>query len=61
MKPARDRTRTAASAWLSARRRSPRTWRTFNGQSMLGGMLLGQEKYAEAEPLLLKKAEEKPK
>jgi hypothetical protein len=27
---------------------------TFNAQSMLGGALLGQKKYAEAEPLLLK-------
>jgi hypothetical protein len=26
----------------------------FNTQSMLGGALLGQKKYAEAEPLLLK-------
>ena len=25
---------------------------TFNSQSMLGGALLGQKKYAEAEPLL---------
>jgi serine/threonine protein kinase len=29
-------------------------WTTFNTQSMLGGALLGQKKYAEAEPLLLK-------
>jgi serine/threonine protein kinase/tetratricopeptide (TPR) repeat protein len=28
-------------------------WRTFNTKSMLGGALLGQEEYAEAEPLLL--------
>ena len=28
-------------------------WRTFNSQSQLGGSLLGQKKYAEAEPLLL--------
>jgi serine/threonine protein kinase/Tfp pilus assembly protein PilF len=28
-------------------------WTTFNTQSMLGGVLLGQKKYAEAEPLLL--------
>jgi hypothetical protein len=26
---------------------------TFNARSMLGGSLLGQKKYAEAEPLLL--------
>ncbi len=28
-------------------------WTTFNTRSMLGGGLLGQKKYAEAEPLLL--------
>ena len=28
-------------------------WTTFNTKSMLGGSLLGQKKYAEAEPLLL--------
>jgi len=28
-------------------------WRTFNARSLLGGSLLGQKKYAEAEPLLL--------
>jgi serine/threonine protein kinase/tetratricopeptide (TPR) repeat protein len=31
----------------------PNDWRTFNTRSMLGGSLLGQKKYAEAEPLLL--------
>jgi hypothetical protein len=31
----------------------PDAWTTFNTQSMLGGALLGQQKYAEAEPLLL--------
>jgi tetratricopeptide (TPR) repeat protein len=31
----------------------PDAWNTFNAQSMLGGALLGQKKYAEAEPLLL--------
>src|SRR5262249_831826 len=31
----------------------PLHWLTFNTQSMLGGALLGQKKYAEAEPLLL--------
>jgi len=31
----------------------PDAWNTFNTQSMLGGALLGQRKYAEAEPLLL--------
>ncbi len=28
-------------------------WTTFNTRSLLGGSLLGQEKYAEAEPLIL--------
>ncbi len=28
-------------------------WRTFNAKSLLGGALLGQKKYVEAEPLLL--------
>jgi TolA-binding protein len=32
----------------------PDAWNTFNTQSMLGGAILGQKKYAEAEPLLLK-------
>jgi hypothetical protein len=32
----------------------PDVWSTFNTQSLLGGALLGQQKYAEAEPLLLK-------
>ena len=31
----------------------PDAWLTFNTRSMLGGALLGQQKYAEAEPLLL--------
>jgi tetratricopeptide (TPR) repeat protein len=31
----------------------PDKWSRFNAQSMLGGSLLGQKKYAEAEPLLL--------
>jgi len=31
----------------------PDPWTTFNTQSLLGGALLGQKKYAEAEPLLL--------
>ncbi|MBX9624052.1 MAG: tetratricopeptide repeat protein [Gemmataceae bacterium] len=31
----------------------PDAWTTFNTRSMLGGSLLGQEKPAEAEPLLL--------
>jgi hypothetical protein len=32
----------------------PDSWFTFNLQSQLGGALVGQKKYAEAEPLLLK-------
>jgi len=32
----------------------PDSWLSFNAQSLLGGALLGQKKYAEAEPLLLK-------
>jgi tetratricopeptide (TPR) repeat protein/tRNA A-37 threonylcarbamoyl transferase component Bud32 len=31
----------------------PDDWTTFNAKSMLGGALAGQQKYAEAEPLLL--------
>ena len=31
----------------------PDVWPTFNTQSLLGGALLGQKKYADAEPLLL--------
>ena len=30
----------------------PESWATFNTKSMLGGSLLGQKKYADAEPLL---------
>ena len=33
--------------------KEPDEWRTFSTKSMLGGVLLGQKKYAEAEPLLL--------
>jgi len=35
-------------------KKEPEAWTTFNTQSLLGGALLGQKKYAEAEPLLLK-------
>jgi len=35
-------------------KKEPNGWTTFNTQSALGGALLGQKKYAEAEPLLLK-------
>ena len=31
----------------------PDLWSTFNTKSMFGGALLGQKKYADAEPLLL--------
>jgi tetratricopeptide (TPR) repeat protein/predicted Ser/Thr protein kinase len=34
-------------------RKLPDDWVTFNTRSVLGGTLLGQQKYAEAEPLLL--------
>ena len=33
--------------------KQPDDWTTFNTRSMLGGSLLGQKQYAEAEPLLL--------
>jgi eukaryotic-like serine/threonine-protein kinase len=35
-------------------KKAPDAWNTFNTQSLLGGALLGQKKYAEAEPLLVK-------
>jgi eukaryotic-like serine/threonine-protein kinase len=31
----------------------PEAWATFRTQSLLGGALLGQKKYAAAEPLLV--------
>jgi hypothetical protein len=31
----------------------PDAWRTFDARSMLGGSLLGQGKYVEAEPLVV--------
>jgi serine/threonine protein kinase len=34
--------------------KEPDTWTTFRAQSLLGGALSGQKKYAAAEPLLLK-------
>jgi tetratricopeptide (TPR) repeat protein len=34
-------------------KKEPDAWTTFNTQSMLGGALVGQQNYAEAEPLLL--------
>jgi hypothetical protein len=33
--------------------KEPDAWTTFNTKSMLGAALLGQKKYADAEPLLL--------
>jgi len=32
---------------------TPDDWETFNARAMLGGSLVGQKKYAEAEPLLI--------
>ena len=34
-------------------RKEPEAWSTFNTRSLLGGVLLGQERYADAEPSLL--------
>jgi hypothetical protein len=34
-------------------KKQPDVWSTFNSKSMLGAALLGQKKYAAAEPLLL--------
>jgi tetratricopeptide (TPR) repeat protein len=40
--------------WVAIRMKiDPNEWTTFNAQSVLGGALLGQKKYAEAEPLLV--------
>jgi uncharacterized protein HemY len=38
--------------------KDPDDWRTFNTRSMLGAALLGQMKYAEAEPLVIQGYEE---
>src|SRR5262249_57663542 len=35
-------------------KRMPKDWHTFSALSALGAALLGQKKYADAEPLLLK-------
>jgi hypothetical protein len=35
-------------------KKQPNAWNTFNTMSTLGGALLSQKKYADAEPLLLK-------
>jgi eukaryotic-like serine/threonine-protein kinase len=34
-------------------KKNPEDWRTFNTRSLVGDSLLGQQKYADAEPLLL--------
>ena len=34
--------------------KQPDAWNTFNAQSLLGEALLGQKKYVDAEPLLIK-------
>jgi TolA-binding protein len=40
--------------WLAlCELREPDAWTTFNARSILGEALLGQKKYADAEPLLL--------
>jgi TolA-binding protein len=40
---------------LAARERKyPDDWSTFEAQSLLGGSLLGQEKFADAEPFLVR-------
>jgi hypothetical protein len=44
---------TAREALAIREKKESEDWRTFNTKSMLGGSLLGQKKYAEAEPLLL--------
>ena len=54
----RDKPATAAGLFrecLAVREKhDPDDWTTFNSRSLLGEALLGQKKYAEAEPLLLK-------
>jgi tetratricopeptide (TPR) repeat protein len=45
---------TALTECLAIRQsKQPDAWTTFNSQSLLGGALLGQKKYADAEPHLL--------
>ena len=40
--------------WLTLReQKSPNSWKNFEVKSMLGAALLGQKRYADAEPLLL--------
>jgi hypothetical protein len=39
---------------LSIRQKNePESWFTFEAQSLLGGALMGQQRYAEAEPVML--------
>ncbi len=52
------RAESLARAALALReKQSPDDWLTFETRSLLGGGLLGQKKYAEAEPLLLQSYE----
>ena len=45
---------TILRACLAIRQKAqPDDWSTFNARSMLGGSLLGQKKFADAEPLIL--------
>jgi serine/threonine protein kinase/tetratricopeptide (TPR) repeat protein len=54
-----DQDKFASAEWtlkecLTLREKAePNAWTTFNTRSMLGGALLGQKRYADAEPLLL--------
>src|SRR5262249_24992680 len=41
------------TCFLLREKKDPDGWNTFQTQSLLGAALLGQQKYAEAEPLLL--------
>jgi serine/threonine protein kinase/tetratricopeptide (TPR) repeat protein len=43
----------AREALVIQTNKEPDAWTTFNTQSLLGGALLGQKKYADAEPLLV--------
>jgi len=47
--PAEPLVREALVSWEAA----PNSWRRYYGQALVGASLLGQERYAEAEPLLL--------
>jgi tetratricopeptide (TPR) repeat protein/tRNA A-37 threonylcarbamoyl transferase component Bud32 len=39
--------------WTRRQQKEPGFWTTFEAQALLGGALLGQKKYTDAEPLLL--------